>query len=405
MFRGRILSAVVLLSLLVSGCDKEDTNGPGAITTYPVAGLFSLTGNWSSLGLTSQEVLNIAIKDVNTYLEERRSSIRFSSTVYDTKLDTALAKTYFQTAVTDLNAKFIVGPQSSAEVGAIRNLANAENVLVMSQGSTASSLALPNDAVFRFCPGDGPEGSAISRTAYQAGKRMMITLARNDAGNLGLQTSVRTNFAALGGQTDGLTPYSTTQTDFTTILPQLRSKIQQHVATYGAAGVGVYLASFDECAILFRQAYNDPILSSVNWYGGDGVVLSAPLLADADAKRFAATVSFFAPNFGLPAQAHPKLSGLVTAVRTKTGIDPDAYAISVYDAIWVLATTVADFPVAATDFSSMKARFSEQANRYFGISGPVMLDVNGDRSSGAFDYWGIVNEGGTYSWKVVGKSN
>jgi hypothetical protein len=53
----------------------------------------------------------------------------------------------------------------------------------------------------------------------------------------------------------------------------------------------------------------------------------------------------------------------------------------------------------------MKARFSEQANRYFGISGPVMLDVNGDRSSGAFDYWGIVNEGGTYSWKVVGKSN
>jgi ABC-type branched-subunit amino acid transport system substrate-binding protein len=92
-------------------------------------------------------------------------------------------------------------------------------------------------------------------------------------------------------------------------------------------------------------------------------------------------------------------------VRTKTGIEPDAYAISVYDAVWVLATTVADFPVTATDFSSMKARFSEQANRYFGISGPVMLDVNGDRSSGAFDYWGIVNEGGTYSWKVVGKSN
>lgn len=400
--RKTALSILLISILLFSGCQKDEKNN---ITTYNVAGLFSLTGNWSSLGVTSKEVLNLAITDVNTYLQERGSSVRFASTVYDTKLDTALAKTYFQTAITDLNAKFIVGPQSSAEVGAIRNLANNGNVLVMSQGSTASSLALPNDAVFRFCPGDGPEGAAISRTAYQAGKRMMITLARNDAGNLGLQTSVATNFTALGGQVDALPAYSTTLTDFTSILSQLRTKIQQQVATYGAAGVGVYLASFDECAILFHQAYNDPILSSVNWYGGDGVVLSAALLADADAKRFAATVSFFAPNFGLPAQAHPKLSGLVSTVRTKTGIDPDAYAISVYDAIWVLATTVADYPVTASDFSSLKARFLEEANRYFGVSGTVMLDLNGDRSSGSFDYWGIVNEGGTYSWKIVGKSN
>ncbi|MFM7671813.1 MAG: ABC transporter substrate-binding protein [Bacteroidota bacterium] len=401
----RLLFLLFFSLILFAGCNKDNGNNSGALTTYPVAGLFSLTGNWSSLGLTSQEVLNIAVKDVNTYLAERRSSIRFSATVYDTKLDTALAKTYFQTAINTLKSKFIIGPQSSAEVGALREMANNNNTLLISQGSTASSLALPSDAVFRFCPGDGPEGSAISRTAYQSGKRMMITLARNDAGNLGLQSSVNRSFAALGGQTDALSPYSTSQTDFSSVLSTLRAKIQQQVATYGAAGVGVYLASFDECAILFRQSYNDPILSSVNWFGGNGVVLSAALLADADAKRFAAAVSFFAPNFGLPAQAHPKLSGLVTAVRTKTGLDPDAYAISVYDAVWVLATTVADFPITASDFSALKARFSEQANRYFGASGPVMLDVNGDRASGASDYWGIVNEGGNYSWKVVGKSN
>ena len=400
-----LLYAFALMLLFVSGCNNDDTDLPGEITTYPIAGLFSLTGNWSSLGVTSKEVLSIAVKDVNTYLEDRGSLIRFSSTVYDTQLDTSLAKTHFNTAINTLQAKFIIGPQSSAEVGALLEMANSNDILLISQGSTASSLALQEDAVFRFCPGDGPEGQAISRTAYQLGKRMLITLARNDAGNLGLQSSVTSSFTALGGQIDALPPYATTQMDFTAILQELRTKIQQHVATYGNLGVGVYLASFDECTQLFNQAYNDPILSSVNWYGGDGVVLSAALLADSEAKEFAVAVSFFAPNFGLPTQEHPELSSLVSEVHTTTGIDPDAYAISVYDAVWILATTIADFPETTTNFNSLKARFYEQANRYNGLSGPEFLDVNGDRANGAFDYWGIVNEGGNFIWKVVGKSN
>ena len=54
--------------------------------------------------------------------------------------------------------RIIVGPQSSSEVAAIQPLANAEGVLVVSQGSTASSLAMPNDNVFRFVPNDHIEG-------------------------------------------------------------------------------------------------------------------------------------------------------------------------------------------------------------------------------------------------------
>ena len=397
--------AIVLMLLVVAACTKDDSSSSEAINTYPIAGLFSLTGNWSTLGVTSEAVLNIAIQDVNAYLEERGSQIRFSATVFDTKLDTALAKTYFNSAISTLESKFILGPQSSAEVGALLNLANSSKTLVISQGSTASSLALPNDAVFRFCPGDGPEGQAVSRTAYQAGKRMLITLARNDAGNLGLQSSVTQSFTALGGQTDNLEPYATTLTDFSAIIAELRTKIPSHISTYGAEAVGIYLASFDECTQLFSQAINDPILSSVNWYGGDGAVLSAALLADPNASSFAASVSFFAPNFGLPAQEHPQLSELVAAVRTKTSIDPDAYASSVYDAVWVLAITIADFPTSTTDFEILKDRFQEQANRFYGFSGPVLLNDNGDRASGAFDYWGIVEEGGNFTWQVVGKSN
>lgn len=142
-----------------------------------------------------------------------------------------------------------------------------------------------------------------------------------------------------------------------------------------------------------------------NWYGGDGIVQSAVLLSDAEASDFAVKVGFFAPNFGLPAQAHPDLSRISSSILAKMAIEPDVYALSAYDAVRIIALTIDDVPGVLQDFSTMKTVFTETSYRYFGITGPTMLDENGDRKIGTFDYWGIVNENGTYKWKMVGKSS
>jgi branched-chain amino acid transport system substrate-binding protein len=320
-------------------------------------------------------------------------------------LDTSSAKSAIQIGFAQRNIKFFIGPQSSAELASIREYVDNNHILVISQGSTSSNLAIPNDGIFRFCPGDAVEGAAISNTIYNSGKRIVITLSRNDAGNIGLQTSVGSNFINLGGQVDAISPYATSITDFSSIIQQIRTKIQQYSTTYSNNQIAVYIASFDECVNLFRQAANDPILASVNWYGGDGMVQSSALLSDPQARSFVMTTSFFAPNFGLPAQSHPQLNSIMNAIQSSTGIEPDAYALSVYDAMWVLARTLSSYPNAMEDFSSLKSEFSQEANQYFGITGPILLNANGDRNVGAFDYWGIVNQGGNYIWKVVGKSN
>ena len=351
----------LLLSLCLAACialtSSCHSDGGEDTTTISVAGLYSLTGNWSSLGITSQEAMRLAQNDINTQLAARGSNIRFASVVYDTQLDANAARADIQAAFAGRGIQLVLGPQSSAEVGAVRSYADEHGVLVVSQGSTASTLALPDDAVFRFCPGDGPEGDAMSRTMYAAGKRMMITLARDDAGNLGLQESVNARFAALGGQVDALLPYAANTTDFTAVIQQLQTRIAQHVAALGANQVGVYLASFDECVTLFRAAVGNTVLRSVPWYGGDGVVQSAALLNDADARTFAMATSFFAPNFGLPALANPRMASLVDEIRTATGIEPDAYALSVYDAMWVIARTVANAPQLLGDFAQLKLSF------------------------------------------------
>ncbi len=393
---------VLVIGLFAVSC-KKDNSGP-SIQTIKIGGLFSLTGNWSSLGIPSQEAMKLGLIDVNNYLEEKGSLIRLSTVVYDTELDTVLAKNAIVRAYTTNDVKYMIGPQSSAELGAIKSYADNNNILVVSQGSTASSLAIPGDAIFRFCPGDAVEGRAMAQTMFAEGKQVMITMSRDDAGNRGLQQSVGSSFTALGGQVDAISPYATSGNDYTTLLATLRTKIQQYTATVGVDHVGVYLASFDECKDIFQSAIQDPVFSSVNWYGGDGIVLSSILLTSNAAANFAATTHFFAPNFGLPLTPNPDLATIASTIRTNTGLEPDAYALSVYDAMWVIAKTLSSYSNVTSDFTKLKTDFTNEANQHYGITGPVVLNANGDRDSGSFDYFGVVLEGGVYTWKMIGKS-
>jgi branched-chain amino acid transport system substrate-binding protein len=395
-----VVACCLVVLTTLSGCKKSLDK---TVTEVEIGALLSLTGNWSSLGLTSQKAIGLAIDDVNAYMEQKGTNIRFTGMVFDTKLDTAIAKL----AMTDIvrtRTQYVIGPQSSGELAAVKPLADQNNILVVSQGSTASSLSISGDGIFRFCPGDAVEGPAIAKTMFAEGKRVVITLARDDAGNKGLQTSVGNSFAALGGQVDAITPYPTNLNGFDNYLGTLKVKLQNYINSQGASKVAVYLASFDECVDLFKQASSDPIFSSVQWYGGDGVVLSTALTSDAKAAAFAAVTKFIAPNFGLPALAHPDLSAITATIKSETGIEPDAYALAAYDAVWVIAKAVTAMPITNVSYDLTKKVFNIESSKYFGITGPLLLNAAGDRSTGSFDYWGIVLEGGSYKWKLVGKS-
>jgi ABC-type branched-subunit amino acid transport system substrate-binding protein len=133
------------------------------------------------------------------------------------------------------------------------------------------------------------------------------------------------------------------------------------------------------------------------------IILGNVLISDPTAASFAA-VQFFAPNLSLPEPPHPDLAKITAAIKNKTGIEPDALALAAYDAMWVIARTVAAFPVPTDDFTKIKAVFHSEANRFYGITGPLTWNGAGDRAPASFDYWDIVDDEGTYKWKWVGKS-
>src|SRR6266436_9708551 len=205
--------------------------------------LVSLTGSWSSLGKNTVAALRIAANQIAAQTHGRQ---RFQLLIRDTQLDPSEALD----AIRDLNSrgvKIIIGPQSSAEVAMIKPFADANNILVISQGSTASSLAIPNDNIFRFCPNDTREAEAIVALMQHDGIRAIVPLWRNDAGNNGLHNSVKIRFQAFGGRVTQGFRYEPTTTDFSAA----ESSVSSQIASLISGGtdpstIAVYLAAFDE---------------------------------------------------------------------------------------------------------------------------------------------------------------
>lgn len=400
-----VISAILLSIVLLPACKKNDDTPPAKTAeTVTVGALLSLTGNWSTLGLTSKAAIEIAVEDINLYLRKNGASRKFAATVFDTKLDAGLASQYMAEAK-EKGITFILGPQSSAEAAAVKPYADDHDMLVVSQGSTAGSLSIAGDNLFRFCPADNVEGAAMGRTIYNDGIRALVTIARDDAGNKGLQTATGSAFIEKGGSITPLTPYEISTSDFTSVVANIKTAITNFTSGHDAGAVAVYLASFDECVALFRAAAADSVLASVRWYGGDGVALSAALIGDAAAADFAIQTQFFAPAFGLPEAYRSKWEPLAEKIKARTGIEPDAFALATYDALWVMALSYEAAGSGTPGFQSLKTAFPLQARDYTGVTGPTRLNDAGDRESGSFDYWGITKgQDGAYKWVLKGRS-
>jgi branched-chain amino acid transport system substrate-binding protein len=363
--------------------------------------LADLTGSWSTLGKNTVAALQIAANQIQTDTNGRR---RFRLLVRDTHLDPSKALN----AIMDLDhrgVKIVIGPQSSSEVAEIMPYADAHNILVISQGSTASSLAFPGDNILRFCPNDILEAQAIVALVRHDGIRTIVPLWRNDRGNNGLHDSVQIRFQALGGRVASGFRYEPTTTDFSAATASVASQIQNLIsAGTSPSSIAVYLAAFDEVVDVFHSAQGNTTLSNTAWYGSDGVALSAVLLADPVAAAFAIHSGYPNPIFGLPDALRNRWQPIADAIEARTGIQADAFALSTYDALFVvnLALTHA---VPQKNFDNFKAAFVNEAGHYNGVTGSTALDAAGDRENGDFDFWAVRLSGATPTWVRIGTYN
>lgn len=391
----------VFIALLAAGCAKDNIPNQGQQDdTITVGAFLSLTGQWATLGKTSEAALDLATKEINNYFQSGGSQTRVAVKIYDTKLDAATALDALKEAHKQ-GIRFIIGPQSSGECSQLLDYANKNNMIIISQGSTAGALSIPGDNLFRYCPDEKLETAAEAKAIFSDGIRAIVTIALDDVGNKGLQQSLDNAFGTLGGQVYSLNPYAANTTDFSSVISDINGQLTAAINQYGADKVGVYIACFDEGVNLFAQAVNDTVLTSVNWYGGDGIANSEALAANSTAAAFALSTHFTTPAFALSDDAKSIWKSLSDKILQKTGIQPTAFGLASYDALWTVALTYEATQGDGHSWDNAKKMFAKQSDMYFGATGATKLNANGDRALASFGFWEMIQDNNGYSWKLM----
>src|SRR5688500_8845040 len=159
---GNVLSAFVSLLfigcfLLINACSDSDDN---AERTLQIGVLAPLTGSLSSTGQSGAAAIELALDDVNQYLENSESKLKVSLDVRDDQTDATTALQLL-TEFHDKGIRFVIGPYTSANATAVLNYANQNGMILLSPSSVATTLSIPNDNLFRLIHDDQRQAEVI----------------------------------------------------------------------------------------------------------------------------------------------------------------------------------------------------------------------------------------------------
>ncbi len=396
----RVATAVayIIITVCVSSCSKDSgspasSSGPSTIT---VGVLVDLTGSATSISAAGWVAMGFALDDINASLAASSSPIRLKYQMVDCASSSDAAVAAMQGMIGQ-GVKVFIGPFTSAAVAAVKPLADSQGCVVISPSSVATSLSIPGDNVFRMAPDDSLQAKAISALFVRDTIRVVIPVYRNDTWGVGLAANTNANFTAMGGTVLTGIAYSATDTNFASTIQTLHAAVSAAVKSSGARRVAVHVMSFDEITALMRLAAIDTVLRSVRWYGASASAKSASILADPVIRDFAMRTGYDSPVFGLDDQAVGIWQPLTQRVRAQTGSDPSIYALTAYDAAWLVARTyLATGGAFALD--TWKSALVASASNYYGATGWTAMNANGDRKTGNIDFWveGLVS--GTIGW-------
>lgn len=398
MYRRELAIALIILAAVVFACGCAGTGTTPTPDVTVVGVLLPLTGDYTESGQAVRAAVETAAEDVNAYFTKIGSRFQVRFVVEDTATDPAVALEKLK-QLEEKGIRIVIGPGSSAELEAIRSYADGHGILVVSTMSTAPSLAIEGDNVFRFVPPDTFQADAMAYCLEEDGIAAVVPVWRGDVWGGELRDLAKAAFGEHGGVFYDGVVYTPGTEDYGDLVSDLDIQVGRAIDTHGAGNVGVYAVTFSEIVPIMGAASGTGNLSQVRWYGCDANALLDTLTDPGDAARFAAQTDFTGPAIG-NADRDPRAEVVYQKIQDRLGHKPDGYSMASYDAVWVVA--IAGIQTSSTDVNDLKAALTETAAWYSGSQGAALeLDSAGDPSTAHYVFWSLERDGDAFGWEQV----
>lgn len=364
-----------------------------SMETMVVGALLPLTGERSTRGEDYKTAIHLAERDFNNYLEELGANWTLDIIIEDSATNPVIALEKL-TSLKAKNIHIVIGPQSSAELRNVMSYADYNDMLLISSGSTAPTLAIPDDNVYRFIPDDSTQGSVLARLIFDEEITTVVPIWRGDAWGDGLHDVFVKEFAMLGGVTDEGIRYNPETVEFSVSTSLLAEKIQRYSDNNSLEKISVLDMSFTELVQIMQTSSQYDILDDVRWFGASAIVKDSQLVEDRISGKFSEDVNFVAMQFA-PSKTI-KYDKVQSMMESELGRVPNAYAFSTYDSVWVIGLAI--LQTQNTEMAAIKEIIPSIAEDYMGVIGSTRLNDAGDLDNSDYEIWGIEDS----KWVLVG---
>ena len=399
--RIRIYSLLVIMGFLLTlgnSCKKSDDPAAPGAQTVNFGALLDLTVNDPENGLATKAAIQFALEDLNSYAAAAGRDVTFTSTFADTKMDTTVAMNLLKNMYEQGTSMFVGGPFSSSELKALMPFVNQNPLVVINSTSTAVGINYAGSHIFRIIADDSFQARALIKAAVTEGVKAIIPVMRNDIWGNSLLQGFTSGFLAEGGFIYPGATYATSETSFTSLANTINSQVTQAIATYGAENVAILALTYGEITGIMTAAIPFETLGLVKWYGCDGNAQLKTVISDNTIAAFAVKTGFMSPFMAIgSAWAAPDFAEqLSSKIVSQTGVVPGAFALSAYDATYIMG--LAFLEVGSADMARITEIIPLVCNSYAQMGISRKLNANNDLNEADYLFWKVFSGPDGYSW-------
>jgi branched-chain amino acid transport system substrate-binding protein len=399
-----LVAAVLVVGLIVGAgagyyLAPSGDGGDGETTTvtvekHPLDGVTVQIGYIASttaaLETTVPLVEDLIAAHINDY---------FGKLAYDTEVEFLIDTADGQAAIhlekvqgfKSMDVEIFQGGAWSSQAQAALGYVNDNNMLMISSSSTSPLLAIENDRLFRTCPTDYVQAPAISNMWKSWGAEAILIVQRGDSWADGIYNVLLPELEVAGIEVIDRVRYAAEVTEFSSYLATMDDLLGDAIAEYGVERVGVQTMYFDEGVVMVSQTSDYPNTRAVVWMGTESSGRSQRMLDDGAGQQ--AALGGFS-SLMTPAKSW-KWERLDEEYFDLVAQPASFYTAADYDAAWSLALSVIE--VSSIKADDVVEAWPDTPRNFYGASGWVDLDDNGDRKPGIFDIWGFTGDGESFT--------
>ena len=323
-----------------------------------IGGIVSMSGAAEPYGIMIKKGMDLAVEELNRAggVEGKKIAILYRDD--DTNID--VGKSAAKELIVKERVPVIIGPVSSSVSIAVAPICESYRKVMLSPASSTPKLSGAGTYIFRNYPSDLVEGTFTADFLREQGIEKVVVIALDNEFGNGIKDVFIKQFRSKFREV--LKVFSYQENSFETF-PQIISEAK------GLKPEAIYLCGYSNNMARLLQEIKKQQLEALLF------CVSAVNKEMMEAAGEAAEgIMFPQPAFDLES-TEPPMASFIKKFKEKYGIDPDNFAAHGYDAVKLIAESIAKVKSAHPD----DIRTGLMAiNNYEGAAGRTTFDHNGD---------------------------